>query len=1038
MSPRLAPLRRLLATTALVAAALVPLLSAQLPRSADGLPHVFRIALLAHHLRQGELWPRYSPELVYGYGYPLFNYYAPLTYYLGAGLSLVGLSAIVALHGVLALAMIGGAWGAFTLADEWFGSALAGAIAAVGYAFAPYTLFNVYARGAAPEALGVALLPWLLWGLHRALRQPSAWALIRLALLYAALLLVHNLTALTGTALLGVWLIVESVSSNANRQTLHWSLLALLCGLLLGAIFWLPAFAETGAVQIGQLTAPATLDFRNYFLAPAQLLRPFFTFDPHLEPPSIPVAFGWPQLALAVAGVALWRRHSETLNRWRVAALALFLVAFLLLTLNVSQPVWEAVPVLKMIQFPWRFLGPATLIAALLAGATGSAIRPGSFSAERWGGQVAGAVLLLVTAALALPWTFVTRYPASVLPPRPDVQDIFAYEVESGGFGLTSTGEFLPVDVKQLPPADAARAQAAAQGTLDRLDRAALPSTVTVIESASQRLSAEAHFRSPQPFDAVFQWFHFPGWRAEVDGAPVALRASDPHGFIIVPVPAGDHQVRVVFGQTPLRQFAIALSILGALALVVIAGLAARRPRFAPSAIIAPLPVSLILLGLAFLAVRLYLDERDSPFRRSRFDGQTVAGAAQALDVNFGDRLNLIGLDPPVPAPGDQPLAFTLYWRLFNPVSEDYSIAAQLWDEAGHLIGQQDAQHPGGAPTTRWLEGGYAIDEHRLTPYPGTPPGEYRLMVGVYPPGGQTVEVLDASGLPQGRMIEVARVRVLPPTRPATEAELNPAQWVRARLGEVEIIGVDGLDRAITAGDDLPLVLYWRTARAPLPDDQLQVDLASAAGETIALGTLPLINGVVRLPQTLLIPPDAPGGPAEVRLHLLRADGRRAAGPVTLGALDVSVPSHSFAVPLIPSPLEARFGSAIELLGFDVDGEAWRAGQALNVTLYWRAVKRMTTRYTVFVHLRAETGQIAAQSDAIPVRGARPTTGWLPKEVLTDPHMLMPAADLPPGAYALEVGLYDPRTGERLTVLDAAGQPLGDHVTLRSLTLDAP
>ena len=53
-----------------------------LPRQTDAELHVYRAAELGHTLRNGALYPRWAPDLYYGYGYPIFNYYAPLTYYL--------------------------------------------------------------------------------------------------------------------------------------------------------------------------------------------------------------------------------------------------------------------------------------------------------------------------------------------------------------------------------------------------------------------------------------------------------------------------------------------------------------------------------------------------------------------------------------------------------------------------------------------------------------------------------------------------------------------------------------------------------------------------------------------------------------------------------------------------------------------------------------------------------------------------------------------------------------------------------------------
>src|SRR5687768_14643605 len=79
----------LLALLLSLAAAWPFLFRASLPRETDAELHVFRAAELGYSLRALELYPRWAPDFYYGYGYPIFNYYAPLTYYLANILSLL-------------------------------------------------------------------------------------------------------------------------------------------------------------------------------------------------------------------------------------------------------------------------------------------------------------------------------------------------------------------------------------------------------------------------------------------------------------------------------------------------------------------------------------------------------------------------------------------------------------------------------------------------------------------------------------------------------------------------------------------------------------------------------------------------------------------------------------------------------------------------------------------------------------------------------------------------------------------------------------
>jgi hypothetical protein len=457
--------------------------------------------------------------------------------------------------------------------------------------------------------------------------------------------------------------------------------------------------------------------------------------------------------------------------------------------------------------------------------------------------------------------------------------------------------------------------------------------------------------------------------------------------------------------------------------------------------------LSLALAGLALGALRVALDERDSPFRYSSFDGQTVRGVAQPLDINFGNQLNLIGFDPPAsgaqPTPADQPLTFTLYWKLYEPVTRNYSIAAHMWDEHGQLVGQADSQNPGGGLLTRWLPGGYTRDTHSLHLYPGVPPGTYRLMVGVYSAGGPNLDILDAGGNPQGTLYEVAQFAVAAPTRPASDAELNLPHPIKIDLGAVQLIGLHIPADRVKAGDSLAVLLYWRILRTPATPLDVHFEHVAEDGTRTPLGTyadLPiaqLVPGAAwRKPYAVTAPPTATGGTGTLQVSLLDEGGSRHAGPVALGALTIEAPTRTFTAPAIESPLAARFGEGIHLLGYRAPAVA-RPGEVLPVTLYWQSVALVAERYTVFIHLLNQQGQIAAQSDSQPVQGTRPTTGWLPQEVIVDEYALSLPVQLPPGRYRLTAGLYDPQTGARLDVTLADGS-MGDHVELRAVSVTMP
>jgi hypothetical protein len=128
------------------------------------------------------------------------------------------------------------------------------------------------------------------------------------------------------------------------------------------------------------------------------------------------------------------------------------------------------------------------------------------------------------------------------------------------------------------------------------------------------------------------------------------------------------------------------------------------------------------------------------------------------------------------------------------------------------------------------------------------------------------------------------------------------------------------------------------------------------------------------------------------------------------------------------NPAGARFGEMISLQGYDLEIDP----ETLWVALRWSTEGHLDTDYTVFVHLlSAESrGQVLAQSDAPPLAGRWPTSLWLPGTAVDDLHAITLPPDLPPGAYELLVGLYDPTTGERLALADG-----GDALRLTGINL---
>jgi len=249
----------------------LPLLSPAYFFNAHDAPHsIFFLVEFDQTLRDGYLWPRWSPDFAFGYGYPLFNLYAPLAFYAAELLHLMGLGFVEAIKAMYILATMVGGVAMYGFLTRLLGPS-AGFLGAVVYMWAPFHLLEIYVRSAFPEYVALALLPLVAWAFTSLVRDPGwvrmAWA----GLIYGVLALTHHASLLTFTPFLGgyiLFLLAVSwwTSCNDGSAYRYRSILLLLqrlggvlgavtLGLGLAAIYLWPLVAELHYVKVEQWTA---------------------------------------------------------------------------------------------------------------------------------------------------------------------------------------------------------------------------------------------------------------------------------------------------------------------------------------------------------------------------------------------------------------------------------------------------------------------------------------------------------------------------------------------------------------------------------------------------------------------------------------------------------------------------------------------------------------------------------------------------------------------------------------------------------------
>jgi len=133
----------------------------------------------------------------------------------------------------------------------------------------------------------------------------------------------------------------------------------------------------------------------------------------------------------------------------------------------------------------------------------------------------------------------------------------------------------------------------------------------------------------------------------------------------------------------------------------------------------------------------------------------------------------------------------------------------------------------------------------------------------------------------------------------------------------------------------------------------------------------------------------------------------------------------------VQHPSQINLGDEVLFLGYDISSESVMPGDALALTLYWEAQRRLQEDYSVFVHLDDLRARHISWSLSEEINPADlPTSTWTPGFYVSDRHVLDISEETPHGLYVLRAGLYRRDSGERLAVLDGEGNVVSDSLEL--------
>jgi 6-pyruvoyl-tetrahydropterin synthase related domain len=508
--------------------------------------------------KQGLFYPHWAPSPNYGAGEPRFVFYPPLTWMLGAAFGLIfpwkGVELAILCSFLAATGLATRLLARQTLAEG--PATIAGCIAL----FSGYSMFTAFERSAFGELAGGFWIPLLLLLVFRDRNaQGSVWrraldgSAVLLALVIAGAWLSNAPLGVMASYLLAAVALLVALLQRSWAPIIR-SAVAVALGLGLSAIYLVPAAVEQKWVQIREATDDPGLAIENSFLFGRHA-------DPRLELHDVEL---WRVSTIAVIMIGLmllcvfiaWHRHRLPGQPSWWIPLALIPVVVLLLQLPISLPIWNSLPKLRFLQFPWRWL---VVTEAPLGIFVAAAIWP----TRRW-------LRAAVIAACSSAFLVITAITLFLFHQHCDAEDsvIGMLGAFHNGQGFQGSDEYAPPAADNtlvavgLPDAclttnPAVVLAASDDGNLPEWDptNSHCDATYSWIRRKGKlspehlRLAAEA----PHAGFLILRLRNYAAWKVNVNGETVALGArpiygSLPHrddGLMAVPVPQGPVQLDV-------------------------------------------------------------------------------------------------------------------------------------------------------------------------------------------------------------------------------------------------------------------------------------------------------------------------------------------------------------------------------------------------------------------------------------------------------------------------------------------------------------
>ncbi len=354
----------------LVLISLIPLISVLRKgtyESGDLTIHTQFLMSFYESLRDGNFIPRWSSQIIYGYGYPLFIFAYPLPYYLGSFFHFLGFNFVDSLKIVLASSFILSGITMYLFIKEELKNKLSAFVAALTYIFAPYHLIDLHFRAAIGEVIAFSILPLCFFTIKKISNHLSLKWFSLSATSFALLILSHQAISLTLLPFIVIYCIyLWAIKNRKKFKDIFYPIFSIVFGILLSSFYWLPVILESKYIN---LLTNGTISFIKLNEIVYSPWKAGLLFQgPHGE---LSFMLGYAQWIIIVFSVILLLKNKINPDKRTLYLISLISFSILLaMTQSFSKPIWMSIPLLRGFQYSFRMLLLTSFFVSIIAGIT--------------------------------------------------------------------------------------------------------------------------------------------------------------------------------------------------------------------------------------------------------------------------------------------------------------------------------------------------------------------------------------------------------------------------------------------------------------------------------------------------------------------------------------------------------------------------------------------------------------------------------------------------------------------------------------------